>query len=585
MSDQPVQIAPPPERKLSNLERLGLYAGLFAIFLGIIAWYIASDTIWFALHFGDSKQRIETAKTLAADGASGLTELRILLRDSDPDVRLAAVRGVASLAPETPDALSPLSRMINDENPKVRLAAVRALAAFAESAPLALDQIIALLKQNSAAVRRAAASALPAFGPEAARATVPLIAAGIEWQRSHPRKESADNPFQRAINALGIDIVPGLMAAADDNRRAVRILAAQQLVRLRDAPSARQALQDLITCPFDDVRTLATRWAMNPQAPNLEELSVLIRLLRDETTRPAASEALAAAGDRLSALNMIDADVADELVPILLESDTVPGGVAAKLLAAMGPECVDALRTGLANGSETARLRAVEALVHQGPRAALALQELKVALKHTGIHLPIIRVMGAMGRPGLPILLKTATFRDLEVRRATYNAFARVSIPTPAVLDTLWKGLTLGKDLRNAAIDAFLALGPQGIRRLVRGLRHDSMAVQISIAKALSTYDGDATVAIDALLLAQKRKSTLLRALVVTALGKHGEKNETVRSTLFRMAKDRSVKVRSALATALGAWKRDDRVARLLETLAKDRYSPVRKAAKAALSQ
>ena len=585
MTERPVQTVPPSEPQLSSLEKLGLYIGLALRLIGVLTWYVVSDTVWFALNFGDSKQRIEVARQLAEEGESSLPDLQLLLADSDPDVRLSAVRGVASLGPETPAALAPLSRMVNDQNPKVRLAAIRALAAFAQSAPLALDQIIVLLKQNSGAVRRAAASALPAYGPEAARAAVPLIAAGIEWQRSHPRKKPTENPFQNVIKELGSDLIPGLTAAADDSRRAVRILAAQQLVRLRNEPSARQALQVLIGCPYDDVRTLATRWAMNPRAPTVKELAILIKLLGDETTRAAAAEALASADDRLEALKTIDGKLADELVPILLESDDVPGGVAAKLMAAMGPEAIPALRTGLANGSETARLRAVEALVHQGPQAALALRELKDALKHPRIHLPIVRVMGVIGRPGLPILLRTAKFRDLEVRRATYNAFARVGIPSPAVLEILWEGLSRGKDLRHAAIDALGALGPKGLAKLAEGLRHESMAVQLDTAKAIASYAGDATVAINPLLKACRRKSTQLRALVVGALGKHGESHTGVRNTLFRMQKDRSARVRASLATAIGGWTRDDETLALLRTLAGDRYSQVRKAAKTALSR
>ena len=585
MRAPPVDPNPPSADELGHVEKYALYTALIMLIGGIIGWYAVADTVWFALHFGDSTQRINAAERLTDDGANGLDGLITLLRDADPDVRLAAVNAVAKLAPTRPDALTPLSRMLDDEHAKVRLSAVRALSSFAGSAPLAMDQIIDLLKQKSSSVRRAAASALPAYGAEAGRAAVPLIAAGITWRQNNPRASLADSPFQQVIDTLGTAIIPGLTAAADHNHRGIRILAAQQLVRLREHKDARTALQLLISCPYDDVRSLATRWAVNPAAPSMSELRTLILLLQDETTRIPAAEALAEAGSALKALRTIDEDTAKQLLPILLESDSVPGGIAAKLLAAMGPSAISALREGLASGTETARLRAVEALTYQGSVAVQALPELRGALQNHGIHLPIIRVLKAMGAPGIPILIDLTKFRDLEVRRAAIDAMGYIGIPAPDVMKTLANGLSLNVPMRRSCIAALLKLGPEGVSKLTQGLISNSVRLQLDVADALAKFEGDGSPALERLLALRRRKSVRLRALVVTALGKHGRDVDDVRDVLFQMVDDRSARVRAALASALGSWTGDQEALRAVQQLSRDRYAQVRKAAKTALSK
>ena len=102
--------------------------------------------------------------------------LRLQLKDKDPNVRYGAVSQLASV-PVTQDSVDDLRAALKDKDPAVRMAASYALGKLGAAAAPALPQLVIALKDPDKRVRSAAAYAVPALGPSSSGAVPALIAA------------------------------------------------------------------------------------------------------------------------------------------------------------------------------------------------------------------------------------------------------------------------------------------------------------------------------------------------------------------------------------------------------------------------
>jgi len=166
---RPAALRSPLEAQLAaagdELAPAVLYAALGAVTDGL-----SGKTLAFLLEHGPAEHRVAAASN--ATGPEAPAALRKLLRrDPEPAVRLAAVKRLAAL--EGPRALEPTARALDDPDNQVRLAAAEVLAGMGSEA---LPRLQRAVEDGPAPAARAAVSGLSQLGTPESQAVLREIA-------------------------------------------------------------------------------------------------------------------------------------------------------------------------------------------------------------------------------------------------------------------------------------------------------------------------------------------------------------------------------------------------------------------------
>jgi HEAT repeat protein len=287
------------------------------------------------------------------------------LLSDDPEVQHAALfemryRGDSVLA-----ALPTLVQVITQANPEIRLDAMQILAGFRRHGKPAVKAISELLRDANAAVRIAAADALLKIdGPS--EAAVAVLSESLRDDVEKNRLAAA-----RVIRDAGLlaeGAVQVLSVAAGDRSSKVRAEVAPALgeagARLpaHALPALRRLLSD--DTPQVRVRAASALWQLDEPAESL--LPTLIAMVADQ-----------------------DSDADRSETEELFWDHELPGRVALKLIAEIGPEAKPAVPTLIAtieNSRPVMRFPAVDALGAMGPEAETAIKQLSGALRDTKVH-------------------------------------------------------------------------------------------------------------------------------------------------------------------------------------------------------
>jgi HEAT repeat protein len=242
--------------------------------------------------------RMEAARALGAIGEPALAELTNAACANDPNVRYAAINGLAAAGPDSKQALGALVRSLQDSDSGVRLAAANSLATSGTNAlpflgqALSSDQpstrreaaqamthlhiardervalLLPLLKDSDATCRLAAIHSLGATGlPN--QTTVAAVAEALDDPVQEVRL-AAIAFFQQAHWRTG-HAVPGLSRCLSDGSPTVRMAAAQALADMgAQANSALPALARLTNDQERAVRTAATNALVKIQSASLQ---------------------------------------------------------------------------------------------------------------------------------------------------------------------------------------------------------------------------------------------------------------------------------------------------------------------------
>ncbi len=214
------------------------------------------------------------------------------LRSKNPRVRMAAVRGLASLRPGPKIAMPAIREALLGADKETLSAALDALASLGESSVPNLARVL-----QDKTLRRKAAMILARMGPKAKMA-VPALLASLGDEDPKTRRE-----ILFALGSIGpaaSGAVPALMQSLDDEDMNVRYSAAFALGRIGPAAAAAEpVLGENLDSP-DKFLALVSAWALAHIAPHGDRtLSKAMPLLVEGLGNSAASvriEAAAALG-------------------------------------------------------------------------------------------------------------------------------------------------------------------------------------------------------------------------------------------------------------------------------------------------
>ncbi len=143
---------------------------------------------WVQVLKDGNPDRVERARTrLVQSGALAVPELRKIIRDPDPAVRLAVLGILAQIGDLAFEAVGDVSAALNDREAAVRVSAARTLAQLGKPGRAALPALVAARADSHPQVQEAVAEALRRFSP-VTKADLPKLAAllkdGTPEQRS-----------------------------------------------------------------------------------------------------------------------------------------------------------------------------------------------------------------------------------------------------------------------------------------------------------------------------------------------------------------------------------------------------------------
>jgi hypothetical protein len=166
---RPAALRPPLEAELAaagdGLAPAALYAALGAITDGL-----SGETLAFLLEHGPAEHRVAAASRAAGPEAPAALR-KLLRRDPEPAVRMAAVKRLAAL--EGSRALEPAARALDDPDNRVRLAAADVLAGMGAEA---LPRLQRAVEDGPAPAAQAAVAGLSQLGTPESRAALREIA-------------------------------------------------------------------------------------------------------------------------------------------------------------------------------------------------------------------------------------------------------------------------------------------------------------------------------------------------------------------------------------------------------------------------
>lgn len=520
----------------------------------------------------------------AARGDDSLATLSALLRDRDPDVRLAAAwalqriggEGFARLLaaddetwlrvllagpPPTSDLVGECVRAVADAG---RPALVRAHAA----------EVLGLLGEGEGRAGAALAQALQtAAEPEVrlacARALVDAgaDAGGLEdWLRAS--LGAADEPLRREVYALlarsndaeaaAAGLLDGLARENDPTTRAAIATALGQVPAAagRTAP----VLVELLDGGAPVVRAAAAGalGELGARDTGVARLAIapLLRALQteDEEYEPltqAAIEALARLGEpaRRALADVVDGQGEARYLAHALDA-----------LDACGADALLDVRGALRHPEPLVGVHAAAALHRRGIAATRVLQALIDGLKdpYQATRIEAARVLAALGpeaKNAVSPLLEALADPQRAVRVAVVRALAAVGPEKSAALRALVGSLEEDADseVRRAAAEGIGDLGERAkkaIPALLAALEGDEAEVRAASARALGAIGADTRAVTDALLALLEASETPVRAAAAEALGRLGL--ESAVPALGRAAWQGPPQLARAAVTALG---------------------------------
>lgn len=475
------------------------------------------------------RARIETlARILALEDArsAGAGELERLLRDPDAGLRRRAALASGRLA--DPALVPGLVALMNDQEVEVRRMAAFALGLAGD--PAAVDRLLAALADADATVRGLAAFALGRIGDARAAPGISRFVVDGLPQTGSGLAVRGDEP-----GGLG-------------DPWAERRLALFALARLKDVPSARQALLDGSRPRFD---WWAATWvAMRLEAAELRPVLVAGLASDDPRCRALGARGLGGLRDR-SAVEL--------LLPLAKDPDETVAMQALRALGAIGdPRGIAAARDRLAAPSDVVRREALRTLAVLPPDPSLRQ-----------------RLVGLVGE------------RDPWIRAAALAALAHTDRADFALVlsgmdpDPVWWVRSevasalggLGDDVSVGVLHSMLededprvlpavldglrrARGRDSLDTLLRHLEHSDLGVRVAAADAVAALGVPG--ASSSLLAAWRRGlrdgAGELEARIAAVNALASQKDEEATAGLARVAReDPSRAVRARAAAALGA--------------------------------
>jgi HEAT repeat protein len=312
--------------------------------------------------------------------AAAVPALAEMLKDKEPETRLAAVSALEKIGDP---ALPALARAIRSKHDDVRKAALDALAKSKGTATEdAVPDLVEALKADDTQVRLGAVIILGKIGP-AARAAVPNLGEALEDANDEVGIKAAE-----ALGKIGKAGVPALAKGLKSENEKVRKLAAHGLGQAGEAARvAAPALADLVADKKAGIeaRTSAA-FALARAGTGLKvPAQPLVDALIEKAGGKTQSEIEAANDFRRHisvALANIGTPAVEPLVDTLKELNPFVRQYVREALGKIGKPAVPALIDALKNGTSfPVRSGAIAALGEIGPAAREAVAELTAALQ------------------------------------------------------------------------------------------------------------------------------------------------------------------------------------------------------------
>jgi HEAT repeat protein/energy-coupling factor transporter ATP-binding protein EcfA2 len=413
--------------------------------------------------------------------------------------------------------------------------------------------------------------------------------------------ENVKDRAAQALQELGEDAIPRLIAAIDDTNATVRYNALMELARLGDVviPHLNIAISD----PNESVRSNAT--LALTQLDDANVVDPLITVLSDKNAilRRMAAEALGRMGD---------ARATPPLRAALLDTDSeVRSSVASALGQLRDMQAVDPLIKSLNDVSSKVRVNAAVSLGKLGDaRAALPLI-VAFADKDEDVRTNAVNALGELADTSTEeTLISGFANEDIETRRKTAEVLMKLE--DGFNLDQLVIALTdVNEGVRDGAIAAFTLLGDvRVIEPLIAELSHVDNYRRSGAAAILGKFGDKRAVtsliamlndpsknvrenvveslgllkdvhALDSLITTLSDPDNYIRGKSAEALGRLGDKRAI--DSLITALADENELVRGRAVEALSQWD-DIRVTTALAKLESDPSNWVRNMAQKALN-
>ncbi len=186
-------------------------------------------------------EAIEMLRIMEADAEMAVPSLTQVLKQKDPNLRLAAVKALTAIGPKSKSAVPELATLLKDGNENVRIVTINLLGQLGMDAKTAIPSLTEALSDPSLTVRTNAITALTAMGNEATAAISELVAV-LQDESPQIRRGATI-----ALGRMGPDAktaVPALAENLNDPEKEIRISAATALGRI--GPDAKIAVPELL---------------------------------------------------------------------------------------------------------------------------------------------------------------------------------------------------------------------------------------------------------------------------------------------------------------------------------------------------
>ena len=380
-------------------------------------------------------------------GPPAIPALIKLLKNTDTNVRHAAVQALGRIGPEAKAAVPALTELLKDKNDQVRQAAAQSLGNVGPEAGVAVPALTELLKAKDKWDRQAAARALGDIGAGASTA-VPALTELLNDKDDQVRHAAAHSLGK--IGPQARTAIPALTELLKVKDKWDRQTAARALGDIgAGASTAVSALTELLN-DKDDLLQLAAAQALGKIGPQANAaVPALVGLLKDENVRAAAVWALAEIGP--------EAKAAIPALVTLLTGNSEYWSIrqaAAWALAKIGAPSVPPLTGLLKNKRESVQWLAVWSLGRIGSEAKAAVPALIDLLKEEGVsfRLCIVQSLGQIGPQAetvVPALTRLLKDKDVLVRRAAAKALMQIDPEAKAAVAELLKDKSV--DVRDVA--------------------------------------------------------------------------------------------------------------------------------------
>lgn len=367
--------------------------------------------------------------------------LGALLKEEDKELRLAAVKALATISRRVGEPLPELAEALGNTDPEVCKSAIQGVGALGPKAEKAAPALARLLNREEPQIRRDAASALGRIGP----AAVPLLLQALE----------DESPWARAGGAYALAMVhppekralPLLIKALKEQDRAVQEAAARALERLgaetkTELPALIEALESASSNTF--TRVAGAVAAIGPEAKDaVPALTQKLRQSRNDFERRAAAKALGKIGPGAKAALPVIQEVIDAQHRVY--DLRIAALVARKQIEPAETRSVPALVEYI-NGSEARYRRAgLDALGQLGPLAEGAVPTLRKLLsgEDKSLRRSAVGVLGRMGaaaKEAVPDLCKLLD-GDRHERYYIFRALGAIGPAAKEAIPTLERHL------------------------------------------------------------------------------------------------------------------------------------------------